>query len=80
MTGINPEQTDEGLRAALAFFIAVEHVPMDVAHNDIADALVEEFGPDEILRGLALVAALLRKLAPRACQRLRLRQRSVARG
>ena len=53
-------EDDAGYRAALSFFVAVEHVPMDDAHNDIADALVREFGEDEILRGLALVAAVLR--------------------
>lgn len=57
-----PEEIDyQGYRAALAFFIAVEHDPMDDEHNDIADALVREFGEDEILRGLALVAAVLRE-------------------
>ena len=52
--------TDEGYRAALSFFRAVEHTPMDDEHNDVADMLVDEYGPDEILRGLALVAAVMR--------------------
>jgi hypothetical protein len=51
---------DEGFMAAWAFFRAVEHVPMDDDHNDLAQALVDEFGEDDILRGLALVAAVLR--------------------
>jgi hypothetical protein len=52
--------TDEGYRAALAYFRAVEHTPMDDEHNELAGDLVEEYGEDEILRGLALVAAFLR--------------------
>jgi hypothetical protein len=53
--------TDEGLVAAWAFFIAVEHVPMDDAHEDIAATVVDEYGEDAILRGLALVAAAMRE-------------------
>jgi hypothetical protein len=52
--------TDEGYAAALAFFRALEYTPMDDEHNEIADMLVDEYGPDEILRGLALVAAFMR--------------------
>jgi hypothetical protein len=52
--------TDEGYRAALSYFRAVEYSPMDDEHNEIADMLVDEYGPDEILRGLALVAAFMR--------------------
>jgi hypothetical protein len=52
--------TDEGYRAALSFFRAVETDPMTEAANETADMLVDEYGPDEILRGLALVAAFLR--------------------
>jgi hypothetical protein len=52
---------DEGYSAALSFFRAVETDPMTDEANDIADMLVDEYGPDEILRGLAIVAAVMRK-------------------
>ena len=50
--------------SALAFFAAVEHVPMDDAHGNLAEAIVDEYGEDAILRGLAVVAALIREATP----------------
>jgi len=52
--------TDEGYGAALAYFRAVEFTPMDDEHNKLAGDLVSEYGEEEIMVGLALVAALLR--------------------
>jgi hypothetical protein len=52
--------TDEGYSAALSYFRAVEHTPMDDQHNEIAGMLVEEYGEEEIMAGLALVAAFIR--------------------
>ena len=52
--------TDEGYRAALSYFRAVEHTPMDDEHNALAGDLVEEYGEEEIMAGLALVAAVIR--------------------
>ena len=51
---------DEGYRAALSYFRAVEHTPMDDEHSALAGDLVEEYGEAEIMAGLALVAAFLR--------------------
>jgi hypothetical protein len=51
---------DEGYRAALAYFVAVEHSPMDDEHNMLAGDLVEEFGEEELMVGLALVASFMR--------------------
>jgi len=45
--------------AALSFFVALEtRSPGDA--DEVCIPIVEEFGEDAILRGLALVAALLR--------------------
>jgi len=52
--------TDEGYSAALSYFRAVETDPMTDEANKLAGDLVEEFGEEEIMMGLALVAALLR--------------------
>jgi hypothetical protein len=62
--------TDEGYRAALSYFRAVEHTPMDDEHNDVADMLVDEYGPDEVLRGLALVASFMRDALRTHAERL----------
>ena len=51
---------DEGYRAALSYFRAVEHTPMDDAHNALAGDLVEEYGEEELMAGLALVASFMR--------------------
>jgi hypothetical protein len=66
------EPDDGGYRAALAFFIAVEHTPMDDEHNEIADALVDEFGPDENPPRPGPRRCGPAAFAPRACQWLRL--------
>jgi hypothetical protein len=52
--------TDEGYGAALSYFRAVEHTPMDEEHNQLAGDLVEEYGEEELMMGLALVAAFIR--------------------
>jgi len=52
--------TDEGYGAALVYFRAVEFTPMDDEHNKLASDLVSEYGEEEIMVGLALVAALMR--------------------
>jgi 5-methylcytosine-specific restriction enzyme A len=52
--------TDEGYAAALSYFRAVEHTPMDDEHNEIADMLIDEYGTEELMAGLALVAAYIR--------------------
>lgn len=54
------ERYDEGYRAALAYFVAVETSPMTDEANKLADDLVEEWGEEELMMGLALVAAFLR--------------------
>ena len=51
---------DEGYRAALAYFVAVETDPMTDEANKLAGDLVEEYGEEELMVGLALVAAFLR--------------------
>jgi hypothetical protein len=52
--------TDEGYSAALAYFRAVETDPMTDEQNKLAGDLVEEYGEEEIMAGLALVAAFIR--------------------
>jgi hypothetical protein len=50
--------TDEGYAAALSYFRAVETNPMTDEANETAGLLVD--GEEEIMAGLALVAALMR--------------------
>lgn len=52
---------DGNFLAGLAFFRAVEHDPMDKAHERLVSALVDEFGHEALTAGLALVAAILRQ-------------------
>jgi hypothetical protein len=54
------ERYDECYGAALAYFRAVEHTPMTDEANKLAGDLVEEYGEEELMAGLALVAASLR--------------------
>jgi len=51
---------DEGYRAALSYFRAVETDPMIEEANSLAGDLVEEWGEEEIMTGLALVASFMR--------------------
>ena len=51
---------DEGYRAALAYFVAVETDPMTDEANETAELLIAQYGEDEIMSGLALVAAFMR--------------------
>jgi hypothetical protein len=64
------EGHDPGYAAALAYFRAVEHTPMDDAHNQLAGDLVEEFGEEEIMAGLALVASFIRDALRTHAERL----------
>ena len=57
---MSDERYDGGYGAALAYFRAVEHTPMDDEHNRLAGDLVEEWGEEELMVGLALVAAFIR--------------------
>ena len=52
--------SDEPFRAALAYFRAVETSPMTDEANQLAGDLVEEWGEEELMTGLGLVAAFLR--------------------
>lgn len=52
--------TAEGYAAALSYFRAVEHTPMDDEHNETAELLIQEYGTEELMAGLALVAAYIR--------------------
>ena len=52
--------TDEGYAAALSYFRAVETDPMTPEANETAGMLVDEYGEEEIMAGLALVAAFMR--------------------
>jgi hypothetical protein len=52
--------TDEGYRAALSYFRLVETDPMTDEANETAGMLVDEYGEEEIMAGLALVAAFIR--------------------
>ena len=61
---------DEGYRAALAYFRAVEFTPMDDAHNKLAADLIEEWGEEELMMGLALVAASMRHALRHHAERL----------
>jgi hypothetical protein len=61
---------DEGYRAALSYFRAVEHTPMDDQHNQLAGDLVEEYGEEEIMAGLALVASFIRDALRTHAERL----------
>ncbi|HEX5575442.1 MAG TPA: hypothetical protein VFX42_06170 [Gemmatimonadales bacterium] len=54
------ERYDGGYAAALAYFRAVETSPMTDEANKLAGDLVEEWGEEELMVGLALVAAFLR--------------------
>jgi hypothetical protein len=51
---------DEPYSAALAYFRAVEHEPMDDEHDQLAGDLCEEDGERELMMGLALVASFMR--------------------
>jgi hypothetical protein len=51
---------DEGYRAALSYFRAVETDPMTDEADRLAGDLLEEWCEEEIMTGLALVAAFLR--------------------
>jgi hypothetical protein len=62
--------TDEGYRAALSYFRAVETSPMTDEANALAGDLVEEFGEEELMAGLALVASFMRDALRTHAERL----------
>jgi hypothetical protein len=57
---LTDERYDGGYAAALAYFRAVETSPRTDEANKLAGDLVDEWGEEELMVGIALVAAFLR--------------------